>query len=63
MTDGFNSCKNVICNFTEGKLLFLSYFNILHFVISLPICTWTLYDIVEFGFRCYVFISSNTIAT
>ena len=19
MTDGFNSCKNVVCNFTEGK--------------------------------------------
>ena len=21
MTDGFNSCRNVICNFTEGMLL------------------------------------------
>jgi glutamate--glyoxylate aminotransferase len=22
MTDGFNSCRNVVCNFTEGKLKF-----------------------------------------
>ncbi|MFS7988498.1 putative transaminase [Helianthus anomalus] len=21
MTDGFNSCKNVVCNFTEGQFV------------------------------------------
>lgn len=67
MTDGFNSCRNVVCNFTEGIndsvpnefyvfsccnfILWLPLFLINHWVIS-----WVL-------FRCHVFIPSNKIAT
>ena len=25
MTDGFNSCRNVVCNFTEGKIRILNF--------------------------------------
>jgi hypothetical protein len=25
MTDGFNSCRNIVCNFTEGKIRVLNF--------------------------------------
>ena len=63
MTDGFNSCRNVVCNFTEGiNDSVLKYFDVSSPIFDclvpgkLLVIPWVL-------FRCNVFVPSNTIAT
>ena len=54
MTDGFNSCRNVVCNFTEGTgPIFHSIFSFVYFMKLI------------YGrmLRCHVFLPANTLAT
>ena len=66
MTDGFNSCRNVVCNFTEGidyrvfqtnmMLSSVSAISELLVVHKLLMIMWAVC-------RCHVFVPSNTIAS
>ena len=60
MTDGFNSCRNVVCNFTEGNIKILNDLQQLeygHCLLTRFSCNWLCCC------RSYVLFPPNTAAT
>lgn len=66
MTDGFNSCRNVVCNFTEGINIWPCSKRSRCILLMLQQCFFGLFCALLIRwvlFRCHVFIPSNSIAT
>jgi len=62
MTDGFNSCRNVVCNFTEGNIKILNFVGLQQ--LEYGYCLLTRFSRNWLCFcRSYVLLPPNTAAT